>query len=77
MPCAMLAEPVDGINPPLRRLGFDIGGIGDLPFNFGDYAETGIRLQNEIRHVAGRNALVAIGDEKSQAVILHPSFHAG
>src|ERR1700730_2437620 len=32
--------------------------------------------RNEIRHVAGRNALVAIGDEESQAVILHPFYHA-
>jgi hypothetical protein len=26
----MLSKPVDGIGPPLRGLGFDIGGIGDL-----------------------------------------------
>ena len=44
-PHAMLSKPGDGVGPPLRGLGFDIGGIGDLPFNFGDHVETGIRLQ--------------------------------
>ncbi len=77
MPSAIPAEPVNGTGLPMCGLGFRVGLIRNLSFDLNNYIQITVRLDDEVRHIGGRESFIPIRDKETQALVLHPFFHAG